>query len=385
MIRLQLFGKIFSGFAVAILISALAVILLVTPRVEREAMVQIEQSLLARAQLLRDIALPILASPSADGVDPAFQARVVALGEETKTRLTVIDAEGVVRADSLAKPATMADPHGNRPEIAEARETGRVGTSTRQSRTTGIELRYLAIPVHSSADQLLGYVRTSLPTTWIKERRRSIWARTALGAGIAAMLGLVGGGFLTRRLTRRLSKMADAATAIAEGRPPLVLPADANDETGELVRALRRMDEQLQERHASLVRERNELAGVLASMLEGVVAVGPRQRIVQMNDVARSMLHVERDDVVGEHIAEVTPVVEVCEILETVIRDNAQETDEIRDPDAEQHTRIAAPRLPLARGGRETRAGPCWCCTTLRSYVGSKPCGATSSPTSRTS
>jgi two-component system phosphate regulon sensor histidine kinase PhoR len=144
------------------------------------------------------------------------------------------------------------------------------------------------------------------------------------------MLGLVGGGFLTRRLTRRLSKMVDAATAIAEGKSPLVLPADANDETGELVRALRRMDEQLQERHASLVRERNELAGVLASMLEGVVAVGPRQRIVQMNDVARSMLHVEKDDVVGEHIAEVTPVVEVCEILETVIRDNTQETDEIR-------------------------------------------------------
>jgi len=328
-IRSPLFWRIAAGLTAVIALTAVISILLVTPRAERAAMARIEDSLLSRAIFLEDIARPMLErGPDAES-EEAFQARIRALGEATETRLTVIDASGRVVADSLGRDATMADPHRNRPEIVEARESGDVGTSSRHSRTTGLDLRYLARVVRDEHGTIVGYVRTALPTASIEEQNHAIWGRTALGAALAGLLGLAAGLFLTHRLTRRLSVMADAARAIAEGKHPEALPTRPRDETGALARALQRMHEQLEERHAALVQERNELAGILASMREGVVAVDRDLRVVQMNRVAGALLHVDVGGAVGTHVVDTVRVAEVCEILETVIRENERHTREV--------------------------------------------------------
>jgi two-component system phosphate regulon sensor histidine kinase PhoR len=348
-----LYRKVAVALAALIVLSAGAVVLLVTPGAVREAREQVDASLRVRALMLRDIARHALAS----GADAASVARlheeVQALGEATGTRLTIVDAteKGKVLADSLGRSTTMDDPHGLRPEIVQARESGELGTSTRFSHTTDIDMRYLAVPV-TDGDRLLGFARASLPLVEVQRRRAAIWRRVGLGAAVAAALGLVIGLLLTRRLTARLSAMADAAKAIAEGREAGPLPVRATDETGTLARAIQQLDEELRRRLDALAHERNELTAVLGSMLEGVVAVDRSERVVHMNAVAAKLLKTSAPECIGQRIWEVTRIQEVCQMLETVLRDNAEHGREIRIADAPRGRILELHASPLRDAAR---------------------------------
>ena len=67
------------------------------------------------------------------------------MGEEIGTRLTVIDPQGLVLADSDEDPSRM-DNHGSRPEILAVRSHGS-GIATRYSRTLGVTMMFLALPI----------------------------------------------------------------------------------------------------------------------------------------------------------------------------------------------------------------------------------------------
>ena len=67
------------------------------------------------------------------------------LGKEINTRITVIDGEGVVVADSEKDP-NMMENHKFRPEILQVLQ-GEVGTSLRFSTTVKEEMLYVALPI----------------------------------------------------------------------------------------------------------------------------------------------------------------------------------------------------------------------------------------------
>ena len=67
------------------------------------------------------------------------------LGKEINTRITVIDDEGVVVADSEKDPGMMEN-HKFRPEILQVLQ-GELGTSLRFSTTVKEEMLYVALPI----------------------------------------------------------------------------------------------------------------------------------------------------------------------------------------------------------------------------------------------
>ena len=96
-----------------------------------------------------------VADPS---VDVALTAqRLVA---RTSLRITVVDAQGVVLADTDRDPATMEN-HGDRPEIQIAL-SGSTGTDRRVSDTEGDEQLYVAVPVLRDGERLALRVSTSV-------------------------------------------------------------------------------------------------------------------------------------------------------------------------------------------------------------------------------
>ena len=80
--------------------------------------------------------------PELAGHAEQLQARVQQLGESLSCRVTIVDTDGVVLADSEADPAHMEN-HRGRPEIALALASGK-GDSIRHSDTVGVDLLYLA-------------------------------------------------------------------------------------------------------------------------------------------------------------------------------------------------------------------------------------------------
>src|SRR5260370_21378863 len=99
-----------------------------------------------------------------------LQAEVGRLGKESGASITLINADGVVLADSMELPKNMEN-HKSRPEIQEAEHAGS-GVSTRYSGTVQQPMMYLA------RKNMLGpvrYVRLALPLDAVA--REAQWLR----------------------------------------------------------------------------------------------------------------------------------------------------------------------------------------------------------------
>ena len=84
------------------------------------------------------------------------------LADISRSRVTLIDASGRVKADSEKDLAEM-DSHLNRSEIQEARVKGQ-GDAIRYSRTLGVDMLYIAFPVTERSE--VTWLRTICPSAF---------------------------------------------------------------------------------------------------------------------------------------------------------------------------------------------------------------------------
>jgi two-component system, OmpR family, phosphate regulon sensor histidine kinase PhoR len=224
------------------------------------------------------------------------------LGKLTQTRLTVVMANGRVAGDSLGDIATMGD-HGGRPEIRAALE-GKVGSAQRVSSIQDQSMMYVAVPVPARGETL-AVVRTSLPLSHIRQALAMVYLKVGLGSlGIillAAGLSLV----LSRRLTRPLEEFRRGAERFARGDLSIKLPRPDLGELVSLGDTMNHMASQLDERIGTILRQRQEQEAVLASMVEGVIAVDSRSRVISLNRAAARLLGVDPAMAIQRSITEV--------------------------------------------------------------------------------
>jgi signal transduction histidine kinase len=143
-------------------------------------------------------------------------ARVSAIARsytrDTGGRVLVVDRSGRELVDSA--PTGSRD-FATRPEIARAL-VGEVASGIRHSRTLGVDLLYVAVPVASSG-VVHGAVRISYPTSTVDSRIHRYWTLLAvIAVGVLAAAALVAT-VLSRWMTRPLERLEDAAEAIAGG------------------------------------------------------------------------------------------------------------------------------------------------------------------------
>ncbi len=323
MFRSRFLWKLYAGYVLLILVFTAIVGFLIARQIEQDTLNEIQESLRTRAVLLRDAVIPSLSGHP----DNALQKRVHKLGAEILTRLTVMDPNGKVLADSEEDPSRMDD-HSNRPEILAAGSHG-VGTAVRFSNTVRTRMMYVALPVHSQ-DRLMGFVRASLPLSAIDERLADLRATVALGAGVAAGVALLLGFFMARSFAAPLSSMTRVAESMSSGDYGAQLPVTRRDEVGDLALALNRMARSCKERMETITTDHNKLLAILAGMVEGVVAVDHEERVVHLNAVAAAILRGAPNASIGKKIWEVSRVPEVCEALSATLKDVKQTRRELR-------------------------------------------------------
>jgi two-component system, OmpR family, phosphate regulon sensor histidine kinase PhoR len=247
----------------------------------RDLEADITRGLESEARLVRE-ALP------ADSAD--WPAAVRRLSAETGHRITVIDRDGRVRADSDFPPGPLPtiENHAHRPEVRAALAGGR-GLATRRSETVGPLLLYVAIPAPP------GVVRVAAGLEQVDEvvgrAQRAVAGAALLALLIGCVLALMAG----RSIAHPLIEIGSAARAIAAGAPPRFPRSGIPDIDG-LVHTLREMHQQLADRFAQLRHEQAETAALVESMVEGVIAADDRGRIVTANPAARRMLGYEMGD-----------------------------------------------------------------------------------------
>jgi two-component system, OmpR family, phosphate regulon sensor histidine kinase PhoR len=344
-----LLWELYAGYAVVIVVTAFVVGLFVVRDFEQGLEERTRDALHADAILLRDIALPYIDAPT----DSTFQNRIQSLGYRTETRYTVIAADGHVLADSKHDPSNM-DNHRGRPEVMAAAKDG-FGVASRFSRTLGVSLMYVAIPVIKEGREA-GFVRTAVPLNQIATRRAATRRSVVLGMLIPVVASLLLGFVVARSFTHPLLTMTDAARAIATGDYDHRLRIGRRDEIGALAEAMNQMTVQLKTQIDTITGDRNKTFAILAGMVEGVIAVDREERIVHVNGAAAAILGVDVKNAQGRRIWEVTRVVEVREALTEAMKTSRVRVSEVRIPTPKKDHVIQIIAAPL-RGPDEVLEG----------------------------
>ncbi len=282
----SLFYKIFGTYLVITLVAMLSVGVYATKQVKSRLVERIEKELLSCAQML-----------SVNPSQPAIISGIDSLSEMSDARITLIDAEGIVLADSEEEASRM-DNHLNRPEIQEARVKN-TGMSVRFSKTLGMETLYVAVPVKKE-DSIKGYIRMSRPLAEVRHYVREIDVLILQSFLIVGILSFLVAFIFTSRLTSPIHEMERFTKRLREGEDPGSLMINSVDETGRLARNINYMVMELKEKIRSANEEKGKLKSVFASMEAGILVLDTDDRIETINNASMKIFKVRSLDIIGK-------------------------------------------------------------------------------------
>lgn len=226
---------------------------------------------------------------------------VTSLGTRVDSRITIIDANGTVLADTESAPDTMEN-HASRPEIAEARREG-LGTSSRHSRTVGRDFLYVAVPVEGAPGLVS---RVAVPMDGINATVARVQRLIMAAAAAAVALSIAIAWFISGKLARPLDDLRHQAHAVARGDlAARVVPVETH-ELAEVGHAFNTMTEELQTSLDALDRTRVRLEAVLSGLADGVILTDADGLVLRLNSAAEQLLEIDEATAIGR------PFVQVC-------------------------------------------------------------------------
>lgn len=239
------------------------------------------------------------------------------LANELVTRITIVGADGRVLCDSVEASATMEN-HRWRPEVVEALKTG-AGSSFRYSTTTGEELFYRAFLQDDGESQRI--VRLAIALDEVQAVTNSLRRSLFLGFLVASGVGLLLAFAFSRRLSRRVKRLVEFCGQVAEGVfPQNFFGKSGRDEIHRLERHLNDMGEKIRQNVQQAIAEKEKANSILRGMMEGVLVIDPKGRVLVINEQAQRMFNLSPDrDILGASILELSRHPEMKKLIEQVL------------------------------------------------------------------
>ena len=129
--------------------------------------------------------------------------------------------------------------------------------------------------------------------------------RIALAGLVIALIAAAICLLVSRRITYPLEQIKTWAKSIAGGQFKSTPPLVGSEEIGALADTVNFMALELQERINTVTRQKNEFEAVLSSMVEAVIAVDTKERIIITNDAAGQMFSFRTDAANGRSFQEI--------------------------------------------------------------------------------
>lgn len=168
----------------------------------------------------------------------------------------------------------------------------------------------------------------------------------ALVSAVTA-LALVPAWLLARRFVRPLQELTEGANRIAEGEYGHQIHAGVWGESRSLARTFNQMSQRLEAQFQQLEADRQQLRTILGGMIEGVVAIGPSQRVLFANEAAGHMLEFNPQNAVGRPLWEVSRQPQLQELLNKALKGSEPHREEFEwtGPTARQMAVYVAPLI----------------------------------------
>jgi two-component system phosphate regulon sensor histidine kinase PhoR len=341
--RPRLFWRLYATYLVIVVLCTAAVGFYAVRSVRDFYVDHTEQELMARAALVREQVLPAILTDTPQ----ELEALVRKLGEASRTRITIIAADrpgagrGEVLADSASEPVEMEN-HASRPEFLTALQ-GRPGRQIRYSETLRQDMMYVAVPVMENG-RLTTVVRTAVPLTRVNDALASLYGSIAVSAIVAAVIAAIIGLWVSRGISGQMRQIKVGAERLAAGDFTHKLFVPRVEEFASVAESINLMAEELDDKLRRLTHERNEREAVLASMVEGVLAVDINERVIAVNAAAARLLDTDPASAEGKTIQEVVRNPDLQHVV-------AQTLDGHRPVEADIVMRVGAEERNLQANG----------------------------------
>jgi len=267
--RSRIFFKLLPAFLLVIATATITLDFTIRPAWEDSLLQEIERSLREKALLL--------AQRVATDKGHSLEEIAREVSSTSRARVTIINKDGKVLADTEADPRTMEN-HSTRPEFAAAL-AGKAGSSVRFSHTVHINFLYTAVPTDSGA------VRLAYPLADIQKTTARIRRTLLAGSGLAVLVAMLLAAIAAQIVARRLQKIVRFAERVSAGDLSARIEPTSLDEIGQVAAALDRTARQLEASFQEVNTRREQMETLLNSMHEPVLAVD-RECVVQWSNGA---------------------------------------------------------------------------------------------------
>ncbi|MBS4195423.1 two-component system histidine kinase PnpS [Lederbergia citri] len=257
-----------------------------------------------------------------------LQNKVIALSSQVQSRLTVINKNGEVLADTEDDPAKMEN-HAKRPEIQQVlKEHLSSGLSIRYSDTLGYSMMYVAIPIHEN-NQLAGVMRVSLSIENIEHAIQKLWISIALVLFVAFLLTGLIGMRLAKDISVPIEEMIIVSEKLKEKDYSARVKMKSKGELGQLANAINVLASSLKNQMDKLHENEHRLTGVLANMMSGVLLVNTEGQILLANRAMGKMLGENPRAFSNKHHMEVGRSKELSNLIDHCLKTGHEKRKEV--------------------------------------------------------
>jgi two-component system, OmpR family, phosphate regulon sensor histidine kinase PhoR len=242
------------------------------------------------------------------------------LSARTESRVTFIDRQGVVLADSgkSVEEVPAMENHAYRPEV-KAALSGETGQDIRYSGTFKTGMLYTALPIKDKGG-VIGVIRLALPLEQVQRILATTRRAIIFSFLLALVLALVIGSFLSRSIIIPLNRIISGSRKLIQGEFGHRLYQNYPDEMGELAVTLNAMAEDIQNKIKELEIKNQQLRNVFQSMIEGIIVADKTAAIVTVNEAIERMFGVSAKDIEGKIFLEAITNNDISEIINQVLK-----------------------------------------------------------------
>jgi len=219
----------------------------------------------------------------------------------------LLERDGERLANPVLEPCDYTDPLDRWPDperlLTEAR-AGRVARGSRYDTTTGSRVLAVTVPFKSDSGDT-NIVRVLADTRSADRNLSQSLRRLLMGFFMGGLVAILIGWMIAARVARPARELARAARQMADGEAGVQMPGSEVAEFATIATAFAALRDQLVERGLTIGRQDTQQEAVLDSMIEGVLAVDVRQRIVGLNQAAANLLQLDIDAVMRRPLQEV--------------------------------------------------------------------------------
>jgi len=301
-----IFWRVFLGYAAVIVFLAGGVALFAPGPMRQHHIREQAEGLEHLGLLLEDSVTPYLLGEGKGNLGEF----VTSIAKKTATRVTVINPDGLVLADSEKEPRDMEN-HLYRPEIYAALQ-GQKQMSIRYSSTLKQDMMYMSFPLRAG-ERVVGALRLSLFMTELDllfERLRADLLKTL---GLVTILALVAAFFFTRSISGPIRQFVNASARVAAGDFDAKVSLRLRGEFRDFALKFNAMTLELKTLFQEVRLQAEELNSILASVREGLCVLDGEARIVLCNASFRRI--VQNDQPEGKHYWEVIRSSKFAEII----------------------------------------------------------------------